>query len=106
MKETSTGLKRETAAALSYLIGPITGVIMLLLEKDEFVRFHAMQSIVVFAGLIVLQWALAATVILSVLIPLTTLVGFILWLVLMYKALQGEKWSVPVLGKYVDKFLG
>ena len=100
-----TGLKKEIAAAIAYLIGPITGVIMLLMEKDSFVRFHAMQSIIVFVGLIVIQMLLAATVILSVLIPLTTLAGFILWLVLMYKALQGEKWEVPFVGKYVHKLL-
>ena len=100
-----TGLKKEIAAAIAYLIGPITGVIMLLMEKDSFVRFHAMQSIIVFVGLIVIQMLLAATVILSVLIPLTTLAGFILWLVLMYKSLQGEKWEVPFVGKYVHKLL-
>lgn len=106
MKDTnSTGLKKETAAALSYAIGPLTGILMLLLEKDSFVRFHAMQSIVVFGVLIVLQWVLSATVILSVLVPLTTIVGFVLWLVLMYKASQGERFSVPVLGKYAEKFL-
>ena len=100
-----TGLKKETAAALSYLIGPITGVILLLMEKDDFVRFHAMQSILTFGGLVVLQFVLGATVILSVLIPLTSLAGFVLWLVLMYKALQGERFEVPVIGKYAKKLL-
>lgn len=100
-----TGLKKETAAAVAYLAGPITGVVMLLLEKDEYVRFHAIQSIVVFGGLFVVQWLLGITVILSVLIPLTTLAGFVLWLVLIYKATQGEKFLVPVVGKYVLKLV-
>jgi uncharacterized membrane protein len=106
MAETSTGLKKETAAAISYFVGPITGIVMLLLEKDSFVRFHAMQSIIVFGGLIVVQWLLAATVILSVFVPLITLVGFILWLLLIYKALRGVRWRVPVVSKYTEKFLG
>lgn len=100
-----TGLKKETAAAIAYLVGPITGIVMLLLEKDEYVRFHAIQSIAVFGGLAVLQWVLGITVILSVLIPLTTLGGFVLWLVLIYKATQGEKFLVPVVGKYVLRLL-
>ena len=53
-----TGLKKETAAALSYVLGPVTGVIFLVLEKDPFVRFHAMQSIVVIVVLFGLQWVL------------------------------------------------
>jgi uncharacterized membrane protein len=100
-----TGLKKETAAALAYLVGPITGVVLLLMEKDSFVRFHAIQSILTFTGLVALQFILGVTVILSALIPLTTLVGFVLWLVLMYKALQGERFEVPVIGKYANKLL-
>lgn len=105
MAETSTGLKKETAAAISYVVGPITGIVMLLLEKNDFVRFHSMQSIVVFGGLFVLQWILGVTAIFAVLIPLTTLIGFILWLVLIYKALQGERWKVPYVAKFTEKLL-
>lgn len=94
-----TGLKKNTAAALSYVLGPITGVIFLILEKDKFVRFHAMQSIVVFVTLFVLQWVLGLTIILLILVPLVGIVSFVLWLVLIYKAWQGEEWEVPVLGK-------
>lgn len=104
-EKSGTGLKKETAAALSYVLGPITGILVLLLEKDPFVRFHAMQSIVVFGGLVVLQFVMGVTVILAALIPLTSLLGFALWLVLMYKASQSERWKVPVLGEYVEKFL-
>jgi uncharacterized membrane protein len=103
--KTETGLKKETAGALSYVLGPITGILILLLEKDEFVRYHAMQSIVVFGGLFVLQWLLGATVVLAFFIPLTTILGFVLWLLLIYKALHGEKYKLPILGEYVDKFL-
>lgn len=98
--KSGTGLKKETAGALSYVLGPITGVIFLILEKDRFVRFHAMQSIVVFVGLFILQSLLAVTVILAILTPLITLIFFILWLLLIYKAWQGEEWEVPVFGKF------
>jgi uncharacterized membrane protein len=102
----STGLTKEVAAALSYVLGPITGVVFLLLEKDPFVRFHAMQSILVFGGLFVVQTIMAATIVLAALTPLLSLLGFVVWLVAIYKAWQGEKWEVPVVGQYVNQFLG
>ena len=65
-----TGLPKNTAAALSYVLGPITGVLFYVLEKDPFVRFHAMQSIVVFVLLFVLQWVFGLTLVLLPLVPL------------------------------------
>lgn len=104
--KSATGLDKNTAGALSYVLGPITGVIFLVLEKDPYVRFHAMQSIVVFVGLFVLQWVMAFTVVLLPLVPLLTLLGFVLWLLLIYKAWQGNKWEVPVLGAWAKKVGG
>jgi len=96
--KSGTGLKKETAGALAYVLGPLTGVIFLVIEKDPFVRFHAMQSIVVFVALFVINW-----------IPLMAIiagpVGFILWLLLIYKAWQGEEWEVPFLGKFARQFV-
>lgn len=99
----ATGLKKETAGALAYVLGPITGVIFLVIEKDPFVKFHAMQSIVVFVGLFVLQWVLGLTIILLPLVPLIGIISFVLWLVLIYKAWQGKEWEVPFLGKIARK---
>ena len=101
----STGLKKETAGALSYVLGPITGVIFLIISKDPFVRFHAMQSTVVFVALFILQWILGFTIILLPLVPIVGIVSFVLWLVLIYKAWQGQEWEVPFLGKFARKFL-
>ena|SRR3989344_3860392 len=108
VKKTSnsaTGLSSNVAGALSYVLGPITGIIFLMLEKDPFVRFHAMQSIVVFGGLFVIQALMAATIVLALLTPLLSLLGFVVWLVAIYKAWQGEKWEVPVVGQYVNQLL-
>lgn len=98
--KSSTGLSKNTAGALAYVLGPITGVIFLVIEKDADVRFHAMQSIVVFIGLFILQFILGLTVFLFPLIPLVGIVSFVLWLILIYKAWQGEKWEVPLFGKF------
>ena len=78
---------------------------MLLLEKDSFVRFHAMQSIVVFGGIVVIQWVLGVVGLAFFLPSLVTLVGFVLWLVLIYKALQGERYAVPWISKYTEKLM-
>jgi uncharacterized membrane protein len=100
-----TGLKKTTAGALAYVLGPVTGIIFLIIEKDPFVRFHAMQSTVVFVALFVLQWVLGITIILFPLSALIGIVSFVLWLILIYKAWQGQEWEVPVLGKIAKNLL-
>lgn len=102
----ATGLNKNTAGALSYVLGPITGVIFLILEKDPYVRFHAMQSIVVFLALFILQSIMGLTIILLPLVPLVGIICFVLWLLLIYKAWQGEEWEVPIVGKFAKQLLG
>src|SRR3989338_6144187 len=97
---TNTGLPKNTAAALAYLLGWLTGLIMLVLEKDKFVRFHAMQSIIVFGGLNLL---VMVPIFGWVLLPFAVLAGFILWLVLMFKAYKGEEFVLPVVGEFAKK---
>ncbi len=102
--KSSTGLKKNTSGALAYVLGPITGVIFLVIDKDPFVKFHAMQSIVVFVGLFVLQAIMGVTLILAIFIPLVSLLSFVLWILLIYKAWQGEEWEVPYIGKIARNF--
>jgi uncharacterized membrane protein len=101
-ERTSTGFDANVAAALSYLVGFVTGIIFLVLEKDNrFVRFHAMQSTLVFAGIvgidILLQIVplLGALLVIFLIIPLSA----ILWLLLMFKAYQGEEFKLPLVGQ-------
>lgn len=98
-------LDSNTASALSYVLGPITGLVFLIIGKSPRVKFHAMQSIVVFGVIVVLQIVLGVTSILATLVPLITVVGFILWLMLIYKAWLGDDWVVPMLGVYAKRFL-
>lgn len=99
------GIKKETAGAIAYVLGPVTGIFFLVTNKDPFVKFHAMQSTVVFVALFVLQWVLGITIILLPLSAIIGLVSFVLWLLLIYKAWQGEEWEVPVLGKIARNLL-
>lgn len=103
-KKTTTGLPPKTAAALSYVLGWITGLVFLLIEKDDqFVRFHAMQSIVTFGGLTIISMV---PIIGWFLTPMVAILGFILWLLLIYKAYQGEEYSLPWVGDFARQLLG
>ena len=103
--ETSTGMQPNMAALLSYLLGWITGLIFYLLEKkNKFVRFHAMQSIVVFGGLAVINIVLLVIPVLGVLIGLLlSLLSIVLWVLLMIKAYQGEYFKLPIAGDIAEK---
>ena len=103
----ATGLKKETAAALATLLGPtlVVPVLFILLEKDEFVRFWAFQSIVVNLVLFVLNWILVLTIFLVFLTPLVFVLGVVLWLLMTYKAWQGQKWEVPFIGKFAVQIM-
>ena len=105
VQTSGTGLKKNVSGALCYVLGPITGVIFLVIEKDPFVRFHAMQSIVVSVVLIGLQWVLGLSIVLLFLVPIIGIVSFIVWLLMIYKAWMGQEWEVPVLGKLARNLL-
>lgn len=103
-KKTATGLPSKTAAALCYVLGWLTGLVFLLIEKDDqFVRFHAMQSIVTFGGLTVLAMV---PIIGWFLTPVIMILALVLWLFLIYKAYQGEEFSLPWVGNFAKSLLG
>ena len=106
MAKSSTGLEENIAALLSYVVGWITGLIFFLIEKDsKFVKFHAMQSIITFGGLMVLSWILAYIPFIGWVIgSLLGVLALVLWIVLMIKAYQGEKIKLPVIGDLAEKW--
>lgn len=103
--KTSTGIEPNVAALLSYLLGFITGIIFYLIEKEnKFVRFHAMQSIIVFGFLFVLGIVLSFMFFIRLyLMPLLWLVELVLWIVMMIKAYQGEYFKLPIVGDIAEK---
>ena len=105
MAKTSTGLEENVAGLLCYVLGWITGLVFFLIEKEnKFVRFHALQSIIVFGILsiagIVIGWIPIIGGIIGALIGLLSLV---LWIILMIKAYQGEKFKLPWAGDLAEK---
>lgn len=114
----TTGLAPNVAGALSYLLGPVTGVLFLVLEKESrFVRFHAAQSIGVTVVAVVANIALAVLGTILGFLPIigwlvsialslvVMLAGFGLWLYLMYRAYQGDEWEVPGVGAQVRRYV-
>jgi uncharacterized membrane protein len=102
-EKTSTGLDANLAAALSYLVGFVTGIIFLVVEKENrFVRFHALQSTLVFAAIVLLDILLQVVPILGALVVIFLVIpaSAILWLVLMFKAYQGEEFKLPFVGPF------
>jgi uncharacterized membrane protein len=103
-KKSGLGLPSNTAAALSYVLGWLTGIVFLLLEKDDkFVRFHAMQSIITFGVITLLSFIPVIGWMLS---PILMILAFVLWLLLIFKAYQGEKFKLPVIGDFAEKQMG
>jgi uncharacterized membrane protein len=103
--KTSTGIQANVAALLCYLVGVISGIIFYLIEKDnKFVRFHAMQSIVVFGAFFVLSMVLSFIPVFGwAVLPILGLLSIILWIVLMIKAYQGEYFKLPIAGDIAEK---
>lgn len=106
MAKTASGLDENLAAALSYGLGWITGLFFLLTEPaNTFVRFHAFQSVIVFGGLSI-AWLVSVSI-----PPIGWFLAFVvipplsafLWLLLMFKAYQGERFKVPVAGEMAEQ---
>jgi uncharacterized membrane protein len=109
------GLTENVAGALCYVLGLITGIVFLVLapyNQSKFVRFHAFQAIffhVAWIGLIIVQtivsfilpWSLQ--IIVSLLSLVIWLGGVGVWILLLVKAYQGEKFKLPVIGDLAEK---
>ena len=105
-EKTSTGLDANLAAALSYLLGFVSGAVFLVLEKENrFVRFHALQSVLAFGGVTLLWVLLNAVPILGFVLGVLVIIpaSAIIWLLLMFKAYQGEEFKLPVVGPIAEE---
>lgn len=116
MTETAqSGLSDNGAGALSY-ITIIPAIIFLVLppyNKSSYVRFHAWQSI-----FLAIAW-IAVFVVLAILgripffgllvFPVMIIVDlgmFILWLIVVLKAVNGQRFKIPVIGPLAESQAG
>jgi len=104
MATSSTGLQENIAGVLCYAGGWVTGIVFILLEdKNRTVRFHAWQSLLTFGGISVVGLMLHFIPFIGRLLDgLLTLVGLVLWVVLMVQAYQGVKFKLPVVGDLAE----
>ena len=110
---TQTGLQPNIAGLLCYVVGWVTGLIFYFVEKDRFVRFHAVQSIIVFGGIQIVQLVLTRLLfaVSYRLWPLASLLNTVfwfgevaLWLLLVFKAYNNEKFKLPIVGDVAEKY--
>jgi uncharacterized membrane protein len=100
----STGLEPNVAGLLCYVAGWVSGLVFLLLEtKDKFVRFHAIQSIIVFGAINLAYFIVFRIPYIWVIGWIFWAFGVVLWIVLMIKAYQGEKYKLPVSGDFAER---
>jgi uncharacterized membrane protein len=117
----TAGMDENVAGLLCYIFGWVSGLIFLLIDKRPFVKFHAAQSIAlniamfaVWVALIIVGFVL--TMITAMLhfpigifsVFLTPLIGigfFVLWIFLMYKAYNHEKYKLPIIGNMVENMV-
>jgi len=106
--KTSMGLEPNLAGLLCYVLGWVTGLIFFILEKEnKFVRFHAMQSIVVFGTLTVVSIILSFIPFVGWVISwLLWVLTLVLWIILMIKAYQGQRYKLPWAGNIAEKQVG
>ena len=123
--KSSTGLDENVAALLSYVATWVSGLVFFLIEKESrFVRFHAMQAILLGAsGLVIgvvlyVVWFFGWIIFASISEVLGWLVGLVLGLLLfvfwiafligfvmcLVKAYQKQYFKLPVIGNFAEKF--
>ena len=97
-------LEENVAGFLCYVLGWVTGIVFLVLEKEnKFVRFHAMQSLVAFLPLSVIALVFSFVPFIGgVISSLIWIIELILWLILMFKAYKGEMYKLPVVGDFAE----
>jgi uncharacterized membrane protein len=114
------GMSDNVAGLLCYILGLLTGILFLVIEpynRNKFVRFHAFQSIFLNVAWIALWivvsilssilfsvmhlWLLGA--LFSLLYLVMGLGFFVLWIFLMIKAYQGQKFVLPIIGPLAEK---
>lgn len=123
--KSSTGLDENIASLLAYVFGWVSGLIFFLMEKSsQLVKFHAMQSILlnVLVGVIAVVISIVLWILILILgqvsgalAGIVSLLSFLFWLIFsvavliawvmcLIKAYQGQKWKIPFIGDFAEKF--
>ncbi len=109
---TTGGMADNVAGMLAY-ITIIPAIVFLVVEpynKNRFIRFHSFQNLFYCVALIVIWVGLSVLSVVPGLIFLTLplhlvvwLGSFIVWIILLIKAFQGQMFKLPVIGDLAEK---
>lgn len=112
----STGLEPHFAAALAYLAGPFSGLVVLLAERtNRYVRFHAWQAIAGLGGLGLLALGLLLCAFLGlfisptmfttlyVLAAIMAVAWLIVWAICLVRAFGGSALRLPLVGSFAER---
>jgi uncharacterized membrane protein len=112
-----TGLTDNAAGAIAY-ITIVPAIVFLVLppyNTNSFVRFHAWQSIFLNIAAIVIGFALSFLTVFSLmfgvyffylLVRLIWLAWFVVWLICVLKAVNGQRYKLPLIGDLAEKKAG
>ncbi|HXZ13076.1 MAG TPA: DUF4870 domain-containing protein [Candidatus Sulfotelmatobacter sp.] len=112
-------MAENVASTLAYALGWVTGLIFFFIDKRPTVQFHAKQSIIVFGALHIVSLIIGTFLGASLftggvagfsaglaILRLIQLVGVVLWILLMVKAYQGERFRVPFAADLAEQLFG
>ncbi len=105
--KTVIGLNENIVGAITYVGFWITGVIFLLIERNnKYVRFHAMQSLLLFLPLTLLMFIVAwAPYIGWLAAEGISFLSMFLLLLMAFMSYRGDKFKLPIVGKYAYKYI-
>jgi len=102
-------IQHNVACALTYAFGALTGLLFLLIEpynKDRDIRFHAWQSIGMCGALFLINISFGIMALglffIWFLQPILNLGFLVLWIVMLIKAYNGERYKLPVIGDFAE----
>jgi len=103
------GLSDNAAGALAY-VTIIPAIVFLVVEpynRNSYVRFHAWQCIFLGIAAVVVHTILSVIPIIGwILIPFASLGFLVIWVIVLLKALKGQRYHLPLIGKYAEQQAG
>ena len=104
-----SGLSDTAAGALAY-VTIIPAIIFLIVEpynKNSYVKFHSWQSIFFCIAAFAIHLVLSLIPVIGwILVPFVSLGFLIIWIIVLLKALKGERFQLPLIGKYAAQQAG
>ena len=119
-KKSSTGMEAKIAVLISHIgalfgLGWLSGLIIYLMEKEnKFVKFQAMQSLVIGVGEVIVGIASLILGLITIFIggicgwiflPVGLIALLVIRVIIVIKTFNGENYSFPWIGKMTEKWM-